>query len=220
MKTEQLKPVKKKTSKIFKARLIMRNKYRDIASITLLLAILVFSSCSREKRNHPGYTYFYDMTTSEAYEYYSENPNYSDGKTAQPPVPGTIPRGSIPYQYLRTAEGQKQAGEELKNPLSVTEYDLEIAKEIYEINCAMCHGIEGKGDGHLVTSGKFNTKVTSLVDELVQSKPDGEIFHVISVGSVSGFMGSHRDQVKAEDRWRIASYIKNKLLTKQTIDNP
>ena len=55
----------------------------------------------------------------------------------------------------------------------------------------MCHGNTGKGDGYLVTTGKFNTEVTSLVDEYVQNKPDGEIFHVITIGSISGYMGSH-----------------------------
>ncbi len=128
----------------------MQNKFRDIVSIAALLLLLIFSACSRENRNHPGYTFFYDMTSSEAYEYYSENPNFTDGKTAQPPVPGTIPRGAIPYQYPRTDAGQKQAGAELKNPLSATKNDLEIAKEIYELNCAMCHGVAGKGDGYLV----------------------------------------------------------------------
>ncbi len=191
----------------------MQNKFRDIVSIAALLLLLIFSACSRENRNHPGYTFFYDMTSSEAYEYYSENPNFTDGKTAQPPVPGTIPRGAIPYQYKRTDAGQKQAGAELKNPLSATKNDLEIAKEIYELNCSMCHGSAGKGDGYLVTSGKFTTDVTSLVDDFVQGKPDGEIFHVITLGSVSGFMGSHSAQVKEEDRWRLVSYIRNKLKT-------
>ncbi|MBC8316224.1 MAG: c-type cytochrome [Bacteroidales bacterium] len=153
------------------------------------------------------------MTPSEAYEYYSSNPNFADGKTAQPPVAGTIPRGAIPYQYPRTDAGQKQAGAELKNPLSVSNEDLEMAKEIFEINCAMCHGETGKGDGRLVTSGKFATEVTPLVDEFVQNKPDGEIFHVITMGSVSGFMGSHSAQIKPDDRWRIVCYIKNKLKT-------
>ncbi len=209
----QLKPGKKKILKIFKSKILMQNKFRDRVSIAAVVLLLIFSACSRENRNHPGYTYFYDMTSSEAYEYYSENPNFADGKTAQPPVPGTIPRGTIPYQYARTDAGQKLAGAELKNPLSPTKNDLAIAKEIYELNCAMCHGVTGKGDGYLVTSGKFTTDVTSLVDDFVQDKPDGEIFHVITVGSVSGFMGSHSAQVKEQDRWRIVSYIKNKLKT-------
>jgi len=191
----------------------MQHNIRNIIYLATLAMLLVFSGCSRENRNHPGYTYLNDMTSSEAYEYNSSNPNFADGKTAQPPVPGTIPRGVIPYPYPRTEAGQKQAGAELVNPLSVSKEELEVAKEIFEINCAMCHGETGKGDGRLVTSGKFTTDVTPLVDEFVQSKPDGEIFHVITMGSVSGFMGSHSAQIKPDDRWRIVTYIKNKLKT-------
>ncbi|MBT3210071.1 MAG: cytochrome c [Bacteroidetes bacterium] len=189
----------------------MQNKFRNSTILVVLSMLLIFSSCNHDNRNHPGYTYFNDMAPSEAYEYYSINPNFTDGKTAQPPVAGTIARGAIPYQYQRTDSGQVMAGINLKNPLLPTEQDYIEAQEIYKINCAMCHGETGKGDGHLVTSRKFNTEVTSLVDDFVQNKPDGEIFHVITMGSVSGFMGSHSAQIKPEDRWKVVSYIKNKL---------
>ena len=191
----------------------MQNKLGNIISLATLVTLLVFSGCSREDRNHPGYNYLNDMTPSQAFEYYSSNPNFADGITAQPPVAGTIPRGMIPYPFPRTEAGQKQAGIELVNPLPVSKENLEVAKELFELNCAMCHGNGGKGDGRFVTSGKFTTDVTSLVDEFVQSKPDGEIFHVITMGSVSGFMGSHSAQIKPDDRWKIVGYIKNKLQT-------
>lgn len=197
--------------KIFKAKILMQSKFINTITLAIISMLLIFSACSRDNRNHPGYTYVNDMAPSEAYEYYSDNPNFTDGKTAQSPVAGTISRGLIPYQYAKTDTGQVLAGINLKNTLSATAKDYATAKEIYNINCAMCHGETGKGDGHLVTSGKFNTDVTSLVDEFVQNKPDGEIFHVITVGTVSGFMGPHNAQIKPEDRWKVVSYIKNKL---------
>ncbi len=199
--------------KIFNIQILMQKRIKKISFIILPLMLLIISACSRENRNHPGYTYMNDMAPSEAYEYYSGNPNFKDGKTAQQPVKGTIHRGDIPHQYPKTSEGQKLAGLELKNPLTVTKKDLEIAKEIYSITCVLCHGVTGRGDGHLVSSGKFTTDVTSLVDEFVQNKPSGEIYHVITLGSVSGYMGSHSAQIKPKDRWRIVSYIKNKLKT-------
>ncbi len=43
----------------------------------------------------------------------------------------------------------------------------------------------------------------------MKKAPDGEIFHVISVGW--GIMGAHASQISQEDRWRITAYVKNRL---------
>lgn len=189
---------------------------KGLVLIFLLLAVIFFqSSCTRD-RNHPGYSYFDDMMHTSAYKYYSPNPNFPNGETAQPPVKGTIPRGFVPYSYPKTPDGQKLAGKELVNPIANTDSNINAGKEKFIIYCAMCHGESGKGNGRLVTSKKFMKDVTSLVSDYVQNKPDGEIFHVITLGSVSGFMGSHSSQLKPDDRWRIIRYIKTKLKFKKS----
>jgi hypothetical protein len=48
----------------------------------------------------------------------------------------------------------------------------------------------------------------ALNDDYVQSKPDGEIYHVISLGSASGLMGPHAAQIRPENRWKIIHYIR------------
>ena len=169
--------------------------------------VFVLLACNRE-RNHPGYYYMNDMAPSIAYEYYSENPNFPNGATAQNAVKGTIPRGKIPYPYPKTTEGQKQAGLELVNPLKDTT-GMSVGKAKYELTCIMCHGPLGDGKGYLVTTKKFNKEVTSLIGDFVKNKPDGEIYHVISVGSVSGFMGSQSLQISPEDRWKVVMYVRS-----------
>lgn len=187
------------------ARINFRAGY--LLSATILFIML---SCTRD-RNHPGYSYFLDMSESSAYGYYSENPNFSDCATARMSIKGSIPRGFIPYSYPKTTEGQALAGKELVCPVEDTQADIDTGRIRFNTYCAMCHGETGKGDGFLVTSGKFKKEVTSLVSDFVQNKPDGELYHVITMGSVSGFMGSHRAQLKPDDRWRIVRYIKTKL---------
>ena len=176
------------------------------AAICFLMVLA--TACSRD-RNHPGYEYFDDMARSGAYEYYSENSNFADGKTAQYPVKGSISRGEVPYRYPLTVEGQVKAGKELVNPVGKSSKDMQIGKEQFEKYCAMCHGVKGKGDGHLVSSKKFRKDLPLLDGDVVQKKPDGELFHIITRGSVSGFMGSHSWQLDQEDRWRIVNYIKS-----------
>ncbi|MBI2606659.1 MAG: cytochrome c [Deltaproteobacteria bacterium] len=186
---------------------------KDFNSKHLLFCCLLsvsLGACQRD-RNHPGYRYLDDMVHSPAYRYYSENPNFKDGKTAQPPVPGTIARGAVPYPYANTIDEQKRAGRELVNPIGHSPEDIKIGKEKYAVYCAMCHGAKGKGDGNLVQSGKFGMPAPPLVADYVQNEPDGAIFHTITVGTVSGLMGSHSLQLKPYDRWRVVKYIKTGL---------
>jgi mono/diheme cytochrome c family protein len=182
--------------------------------IALVVLISVLGNACKRDRNHPGYAYFPDMAYSEGYETYSENPVFRDGKTMQGPVEGTVPREMIPYQYSRSFEDQLLAGQELINPKLMNETSLKNGKFQYDIFCSSCHGDRGKGNGHLYTSKLFPAKPTSLVEDYVQNKPDGEIYHVITLGSISGLMGAHGSQISSDDRWDIINYVKNNCSVK------
>ena len=79
------------------------NLKNEMKLIVSLLFLIVFSSCDHN-RNNPGWQYFDDMVTSPAYESYTMNPNFEDGKTMQPSVEGTVPRGFMKYPYEKTDE--------------------------------------------------------------------------------------------------------------------
>jgi mono/diheme cytochrome c family protein len=187
--------------------MIMHKKY--ILSLSIFVAI--FASCSHTSKK-PGREYFNDMVVSTPYDAYSVNPVFKDGKTNQLPVAGTIARGHMPYEYgAKSAEEQIRAGKELKNPVPVDSTSLAKGKELFTVYCMICHGEGGKGDGTLYTSGKFTALPVDLTSERVQNFPDGEIFHVITRGSVAGLMGSHATQINPTNRWMIVNYIKNKF---------
>ncbi len=78
----------------------------------------------------------------------------------------------------------------------------------------ICHGKQGKGDGTLFTSGKFTAQPTNLSEDRIMNMPDGEIYHIITKGSVSGLMGAHASQIKPENRWKIVKYIRNNFSLK------
>jgi len=173
-----------------------------------ILAVLLFSACDKD-RNHPGHSYFPDMVDSRAYESYTANPNFADSSTARLPVMGTIPRGIIPYSVEKTDENRALAAKNLKSPIVIDDENLKIGKEKYEVFCIYCHGEIGNGQGFLVTSGRYPYKAADLLSDKMKIAPEGEIFHVISVGW--GVMGAHASQISQEDRWRISAYVKNKL---------
>jgi mono/diheme cytochrome c family protein len=172
---------------------------------------LITASCDRT-RNQKGYEYFPDMAHSLAYETYTTNKVFTKGMTEQMPVAGTIPRGIIPYQYPATPEGRTLAGKELTCPVDATPANLGQGKDLFTRFCIGCHGELGNGLGHLFTSGKFTIQPASLINERMTIAPIGEVFHVITLGWNT--MGAHGSQIRPDDRWRIALYVKNELQKK------
>ncbi len=170
-----------------------------------LLALTFFNRCDYN-RNKPGHTYFPDMEESRAYETYSENPNTPNGATNQMPVKGIVPREMVPFDFVKTPEDKHLAGIDYKNPIAQTQQTLAEGKRLYNIYCVNCHGDNGDGKGFLYTSGKYPFPPASLRTPKVQTVPDGEIFHVISVGI--GVMGAHNGQITPDDRWKIVHYVK------------
>lgn len=185
-------------------------RYQIYCSIIILCLLQI--SCEPD-RNKRGYEYFPDMVYSEAYETYAPNNIFADGKTAQPPVPGTIPRHMVPYQYPKTLEGLSLAGLELINPFEPEEENLARGKIEYGTFCANCHGFDGRGDGNLYTSGKYPSEPPSLITKEMLKMPDGEYYHIITVGSA--IMEPFASLIRPQDKWKIILYIKNELSEKE-----
>ncbi len=186
----------------------MMNLKRGIQFLALAVLIITLSSCDHN-RNNPGWQYFDDMVTSPAYESYTANPNFKDGKTMQTNIEGTIPRGFMPYMYIKTDEDRMLAGQSLENPLLATPDNMERGKMVYDIYCSSCHGASGDGQGQLYTSKKYPYPPANLLTDKIRIAPDGEIYHVISVGW--GVMAEHGSIILPDDRWKAVLYIKNEL---------
>ena len=196
---------------------MMKNKILTIEikaifflKILLLSVILIAAGCDRS-RKHPGWDYFPDMAYSNAYETYSPNTVFKDGKTLQAPVEGSISRDALPFAYGPSIEERTRAGRELINPLEYTENNLERGEKVYSAFCASCHGEKGDGKGHLFTSGVYKYPVRTLVSEEMNRRADGEIFHTITLGF--GVMGAHGSMIRQEDRWKAILYIRKNLQT-------
>ena len=181
--------------------------------ISLIIVLSQISISCDTNRNSRGYEYFPDMVYSRAYETYAPNPVLPNGMTAQPPVKGTIPANMVPYQYPKTSEGMRLAGLELINPFEPNEENIARGKFEYNVFCANCHGIDGRGDGNLYANGKYPSEPPSLITEDMLSRPDGEFFHIITLGSA--IMGPFASLIRSEDKWKVILYIKKDLSVKK-----
>jgi mono/diheme cytochrome c family protein len=177
---------------------------KPTAVFIIIIALSLFA-CDRT-RNDPGFDYFPDMFYSKAYETYSENPVFADGKTMREPVEGTVPVGLIPYPYQKNDTDRLLAGKELTNPMTLSGENLQGGEAAFNRYCINCHGSMADGNGNLFTSGLYNFKPASLINEKMKKVPDGEIYHVITVGQ--GVMMAHGGLIRPDVRWKIVMYVR------------
>lgn len=174
---------------------------KDIFKITLVLGVSVMITSCFDK-SAPNYQYMPNMYESVAYETNAESSAFKGGKVGQLPPAGTIKRGFVPYGYPNTTEGYEAAKAGLVSPLApLSEKEMETAKGLYEIYCAICHGNAGDGQGHLSKQGKF-LGVPNYKDRVIN---EGSIFHVETYGLNA--MGSHANQLSTKERWMVAQYV-------------
>ncbi|QCD63841.1 cytochrome C [Tenacibaculum maritimum] len=142
-----------------------------------------------------------DMYVSVPYD--ANGANGINGKMVdRDPVAGTIKRGGyVAFEYPDTNEGYELAKTELKNPLKLTEENLENGKKMYGIYCAVCHGKKGDGVGILSKRDKFNG-IPNYKDRDIT---EGSIYYVIMYGR--NLMGSHASQLTTKERWQVTQYV-------------
>lgn len=128
---------------------------------------------------------------------------FADGRSARPPVPGTVARGQL------QGDDHLHAGREGKElsarfPFSITLQLLERGRERYDIFCSPCHDRTGGGLGMIVRRGY--RRPPSFMSNDVRQKPAGHYFDVITRGF--GAMPDYASQIPVRDRWAIAAYIR------------
>lgn len=173
---------------------------KRVYNITLLVGIAIFvSSCHNNSK--PNYQYMPNMYEAVSYETYAESNAFKGGKEGQLPAPGSINRGFEVYDYPNTTAGYEAAKANSKSPLDSLSRDMDKAKALFEIYCAICHGTAGDGKGKLVKQEKF-LGVPSYKDRVIT---EGSVFHVETYGLNA--MGSHANQLSTQERWLVAAYV-------------
>jgi mono/diheme cytochrome c family protein len=91
----------------------------------------------------------------------------------------------------------------IPNPVPADARSLRNGRMYYSINCAVCHGDAGKGDGPITT-----TKVIfppPLVGASAEGKSDGYIWGIMRNGR--GAMPSY-NRIEEMDRWDVVNYVR------------
>jgi high-affinity iron transporter len=82
---------------------------------------------------------------------------------------------------------------------------LSRGAEVYQANCAGCHGAVGRGDGQLAAG--LNPPPANLADgPALRDVSPLDYFRRISIGTVGTAMPAFEGRLPAEDRWAVALY--------------
>ena len=183
-----------------------------IISAMLLSGAVAFMSCGSNRE--PGRVYMPDMAYSRAVESYSEHDsvftrdiNAVGGNKIfynAMSVTGTLKRGELfPYPLAGDSNGYKMSAS-VKNPFdSISKNQMAEAGRLFNINCAICHGDKGGGNGPI--AGNIGAVANLTLPDYVKMA-DGTMFHSITFGKAN--MGSYASQLTRAQRWMIIKYIR------------
>jgi mono/diheme cytochrome c family protein len=152
-----------------------------------LLLLLAFATCSRE-----------DMFVQDRAVPWGRFSLFPNQMTMQHPVPGTVAR--------------KAPDTAVPQPRRVSAEMVAHGREVFDINCAPCHGRSGDGHGMIVERGF--PRPPSLFSEELRRADAEHIYDVITHGK--GVMFSYADRVPPADRWAVIAYVRALQLTQST----
>ena len=116
------------------------------------------------------------------------------------PITGTaMPGFAVSYSNSMQTIDSMSA---LVNPTPPDSASLANGRKYFVINCAVCHGMAGKGDGTAVKYGVFPFP---LVSGPALSRTDGYIFGMIRNGR--GNMPPY-NRIEEKDRWDVVNYVR------------
>ena len=138
----------------------------------------------------------------------SEKPQESDA----PPDPGSVPVTGGETMPLPANDEEsfemKDAAAGVVNPVPATPESIGRGRYFYEINCLVCHGAEGRGDGPV--GQKFVEKApVDLSDAYTQDQTDGQLYFTLTRGRA--LMPFYRDALSEEERWDVINYLRSEF---------
>ena len=97
---------------------------------------------------------------------------------------------------------------QLKNPVAANATSVAAGKQVYERQCASCHGDHGKGDGQM--GEELNPRPGDLSGpSWKHGSTDGEIFAVIRDGVKYTGMRAYGRKLTTHQMWDVVNYVRS-----------
>jgi len=167
------------------------------AEVRPVLAALVFglttASCS-------WFTDFKNQPKIEPWESSADSVPPRGNPQNSVPIDGSLVPGFLVSR--QALPGTIDSMATLANSVAADARSLENGRKLYQINCAVCHGASGQGNGSAVRYGMAGI---SLVNDRVRGLSDGYIWGMIRNGR--GLMPSY-NRIEDRERWDVVNYVR------------
>jgi mono/diheme cytochrome c family protein len=138
----------------------------------------------------------YDVIKFNWITFMQNQPSFQPMEKPLPVITDTIPLEGIAYSLILGAP---------PNPVPADQASLERGAELFSINCVLCHGTGGKGDGPVASHLK--NKPFDLTSFPIRSFQDDGIFFTISTG-VPEKMPALNENLTVRERWDVVNYVR------------
>lgn len=158
-----------------------------------------------------GCTRFEDaMSSIPVFSFLRNAPSFDPYEAPRPAPPGAVPFNTPAGESLGPLEATETALNEfaarIRNPYAADDTAaLRAGQVMFERHCAVCHNIDGKGNGPIVGPGKFPMG-PDLTLPVTQARSDGYIYALIRAGR--GLMPSYGPRLSHNERWATVMYVR------------
>ncbi len=156
-----------------------------------------------------------DMDDQAKFRPQGFTPLFPDGRMSRPQPAGTVARGTLAFgDDVRQGMDGDRFLESPPAEVTVDRALLDRGEKRFDIYCAVCHGMDGRGEGPVAVRARDLAALgqatwvqpTDLTDDRIRAMPIGEIVHTIANGKNT--MPSYGGQIPPRDRWAIALYVR------------
>lgn len=134
--------------------------------------------------------------------------HYQQSYRSQEPPRLQPARDSVPITGREINYGFGEASN-LTNSLPNTPETMVEARRVYKVNCEVCHGASGRGDGPMTPYfQKAGPSVpVDFTSARVRGRKEGELYWIVTNGL--GLMPRFGPLLTPEERWAVVHYVRS-----------
>jgi mono/diheme cytochrome c family protein len=171
-------------------------------ALTLTLTLTLFSGACTRFENV--------MASIPVFSFLRNAPSFDPYEAPRPAPPGSVPFNTPAGESLGPLEATEVAlnefGNRVRNPLAADDtLALRSGQVMFERHCAVCHNLDGKGNGPIVGPGKFPMG-PNLTLPVTVARSDGYLYAIIRAGR--GLMPAYGPRMSHLERWATVNYLR------------